>query len=195
MVLYARGDEVELTGNERFIFPMMRQHIDRAAEAYNEVVERNRANGMKGGRPPKNPVGFSETQSNPENPVGFSETQKSQEEEKEEEKEEYIECVMRDAKRARTRTRFTAPEETDVVQFMQQYAAQKGLAVNAQDQAERFCDHYAANGWKVSGKSPMKDWKASARSWLRNDFTQKQPQRQTQTAQLMRFGEDNMYDR
>lgn len=34
---------------------------------------------------------------------------------------------------------------------------------------ERFMDHYETNGWKV-GKNPMKDWKAAARNWNRNDF-------------------------
>lgn len=30
-------------------------------------------------------------------------------------------------------------------------------------------DHYEANGWKV-GKNPMKDWKASVRTWIKNDY-------------------------
>ncbi len=34
-------------------------------------------------------------------------------------------------------------------------------------EAERFVDHFTANGWKV-GKAPMKDWKAAARNWMRN---------------------------
>jgi DNA-binding transcriptional regulator GbsR (MarR family) len=33
--------------------------------------------------------------------------------------------------------------------------------------AEKFCDHYDSNGWLV-GKNPMKDWKASIRTWKRN---------------------------
>jgi hypothetical protein len=34
--------------------------------------------------------------------------------------------------------------------------------------ANYFCDHYAANGWKV-GKAPMRDWKATVRNWQRRD--------------------------
>ena len=34
---------------------------------------------------------------------------------------------------------------------------------------ERFFDYYEGNGWKV-GKNPMKDWKATARNWSRNNF-------------------------
>lgn len=35
---------------------------------------------------------------------------------------------------------------------------------------EVFFDHYEANGWKV-GKNPMKDWKASVRTWEKSEFT------------------------
>ncbi len=104
------------------------------------------------------------------------------------------ECDTASPRAKPTRAHFIAPQETEVAQYMQEQASQKGLRINAQDQAERFCDHYASNGWKVGGKSHMKDWKASARSWLRNDFTQRQPQKQEQTVQKpMRFASDNLY--
>ena len=34
--------------------------------------------------------------------------------------------------------------------------------------AQRFVDHYTANGWKV-GKNSMKDWKAAVRTWERQE--------------------------
>lgn len=34
-------------------------------------------------------------------------------------------------------------------------------------EAEKFFDHFTSNGWKVSGKAPMKDWKAALRNWNR----------------------------
>ncbi|MCL1974370.1 MAG: hypothetical protein FWG54_06105 [Bacteroidetes bacterium] len=34
-------------------------------------------------------------------------------------------------------------------------------------EAEKFFNHYQANGWKV-GKNPMKNWQASARNWILN---------------------------
>ncbi|MGQ1787509.1 hypothetical protein [Saccharicrinis sp. GN24d3] len=36
------------------------------------------------------------------------------------------------------------------------------------NQAERFFNHFESNGWKVGGRSPMKDWKAAARNWILN---------------------------
>ena len=38
---------------------------------------------------------------------------------------------------------------------------------NMNNVAHRFNDHYESNGWKV-GKNPMKDWKASVRTWEQN---------------------------
>lgn len=32
-----------------------------------------------------------------------------------------------------------------------------------------FFDHFESNGWRVSGKAPMKDWKAAARNWSRRE--------------------------
>ncbi|WP_284180498.1 transcriptional regulator [Sphingobacterium faecium] len=37
-------------------------------------------------------------------------------------------------------------------------------------EAHRFINHYTANGWLVGGKSPMKDWKASANNWISNSI-------------------------
>ena len=38
--------------------------------------------------------------------------------------------------------------------------------------AEKFVDYYTSNGWKV-GKNSMKDWKASVRTWEKNDLVGK----------------------
>jgi hypothetical protein len=38
------------------------------------------------------------------------------------------------------------------------------------NEAYNFWDHFESNGWLVSGKTPMRDWKASARKWMRSDF-------------------------
>jgi len=36
--------------------------------------------------------------------------------------------------------------------------------------SEQFIDHYESNGWKIGGRSPMRDWKAAVRTWERNGF-------------------------
>lgn len=49
--------------------------------------------------------------------------------------------------------------------------------------AANFWDHFESNGWRVGGKSPMKDWQASARKWIRNipEFRRKPPEPTEQT--------------
>ena len=46
------------------------------------------------------------------------------------------------------------------VEQVEEYCRERGNNVDAQ----KFVDHYTANGWKV-GKNPMKDWKAAVRTW------------------------------
>lgn len=38
------------------------------------------------------------------------------------------------------------------------------------NEAYNFWDHFESNGWLVSGKTPMKDWRASARKWMRSEY-------------------------
>jgi hypothetical protein len=57
------------------------------------------------------------------------------------------------------RTRFVPP----TVEQVAAYVAERRSSVDAQ----RFVDHYTSKGWVV-GKSPMKDWQASVRTWERD---------------------------
>lgn len=76
---YARaGNPPELEGNERFLFPVFRQQLDREQENYERLVSRQRANGAKGGRPPKACDGAA--------PEG-QETQKSQDKDQDKDQE------------------------------------------------------------------------------------------------------------
>ena len=55
----------------KIAFEPIKQQLKRDLKKYNNIVERNRKNGSKGGRPknPKNPVGYLETQKNPKKPI------------------------------------------------------------------------------------------------------------------------------
>lgn len=35
-----------------------------------------------------------------------------------------------------------------------------------QTEATKFFNHFESNGWKVGGKTPMKNWQAAARNWI-----------------------------
>ena len=67
MALFAfasRGEEMQLDGMTKMAFIMMRNTIERDGVQWEEICERNKKNGSKGGRP-KKPSGFSE---NPDKP-------------------------------------------------------------------------------------------------------------------------------
>lgn len=75
---HAMGEEVKLDAILSLLFINIRQTLDRDIDKWETIVERNRVNGLKGGRPrtkprvtqdnPNNPVGILGTQSNPKNP-------------------------------------------------------------------------------------------------------------------------------
>lgn len=56
--------------------------------------------------------------------------------------------------------RFVKP----TIQEVSDYCRERGNSVDAQ----KFIDHYTSNGWRV-GKTPMKDWQASVRTWERSE--------------------------
>ena len=64
-------------------------------------------------------------------------------------------------KKKATRKVFVKPTPSEIQTYVDEH--------NLQVDVERFFDYYEGNGWKV-GKNPMKDWKATARNWSRNNF-------------------------
>jgi hypothetical protein len=155
MLIYAEREELpEFKGNERYIWPVAKQAIDRArAES-----EKQTANGSKGGRPKNNPEKPTETQQNPEKPT---ETLK----EKDKEKEKINKETTLKGSKEKPLTRFTPPTVEEVATYCRE--RQNGV------DAQRFVDFYAAKGWKI-GQNTMKDWKAAVRTWeQRSDSPQK----------------------
>ncbi len=57
--------------------------------------------------------------------------------------------------------KFAPPQLLEVIEYFNKIES-------TQFEAEKFHDHYTANGWLVSGKAKMKDWQASARNWIKN---------------------------
>lgn len=52
--------------------------------------------------------------------------------------------------------------------------------------AEKWMDHYTANGWKV-GKNPMRDWKATVRTWEKLEFRKPVENKTSEPIKLMDF--------
>ena len=60
--------------------------------------------------------------------------------------------------------RFSAPSLEEVVSFFSTMGRSDGAV---------FFYHVTSNGWKVGGKTPMKDWHAAARNWNRRSPVKK----------------------
>lgn len=81
---------------------------------------------------------------------------------KQEHEQEHEHDLEHEHERGKTRARAFRPP---TVEEISEYCQSRGNGISA----ERFYDHYSANGWKV-GKTPMKDWKAAVRNWEKNEF-------------------------
>ena len=80
------------------------------------------------------------------------------------------------------RTAFVVPSLENVREYF--------LTIKGSDtDSECFYDHFTANGWRT-GKTPIKDWKAAARNWMRrksefNTTTQKQTNYETRKTNFL----------
>lgn len=154
LLIYSHtGDAPELTGNERFVFPTMRDQIDRDLKKYQAKCERNRINGAKGGK-----ANATERKRTPP-----KEKEKTKEKAKEKEKtKENIEGVPGGTPAGKPpKTRAFVPPSVEEVRA---YCLERGNGIDSQ----YFVDYYDARGWMI-GKNKMKDWRAAVRTWERNN--------------------------
>ena len=65
--------------------------------------------------------------------------------------------------------RFVPPDVSEV----RTHCAAKGYTFDP----EAFVAYYTANGWKIGGRSPMKDWHAACVTWQKREGKSKAPMR------------------
>ena len=141
----------------------------------------NFRNGCNGGAPKGNKNAKKQPKNNP-NSTEKQPAETSNENENEN-GNEYINKLSNESKEsadkphkvASKRTAFVAPPIEEVIDYFSTIEGTK-------NDAECFYDHFTANGWKVSGKSPMKDWQAAARIWMRRkpEFNTHKPTQQNE---------------
>lgn len=156
---YANNQEVNLTGQERLVYAMLKSQIDRDAASYQQFCDKQRENGLKGGRP-KKPT---ETQQNPNNPTVITETQKTLNKDKDKDKEEDED---KEKDKEKDNKRHSVAHRPPTVDEVAEYCREKGYNIDA----EHFVSYYESNGWRV-GKNPMKDWRAACRTWAKNEYS------------------------
>lgn len=138
------------------LFNPIKNTLKRDLKKWEDIQDRNRNNGAKGGRPKQepietknNPVGFSETQNNPEKGDSVSVSVN----------DSVIVIDSNDIQSGKSK-RFVPPSKNEVEEFCFENLIQIDVG--------HFIDHYTANGWMV-GKTKMKDWKAAVRNWVRTN--------------------------
>ena len=98
-----------------------------------------------------------------------------------------IDKIREDKKESEKRKRFTAPTVDEV----EAYAKEKGYTGFS---AQRFVDYYESKGWVVGKNSPMRDWRASVRSWVARDSEPRQIRPQDNPAQDYAQRDNSTYE-
>ena len=149
------GEEVELPYPLDALFASVKDDVDNSKSA--------RKSGSKGGRPKvsdNGKRGVSETQKR-----GVSDNGKRGVSEESEKPETQYNTNQSNTSQTNSesakRKRFAPPTREECVAFGNSLGMPR-------EESEKFFDHFTANGWKVSGKTPMRDWNASMRNWKRN---------------------------
>lgn len=140
------GADPDLRGNERFVWPTIREQIDRDSKKYSDFCKKQQENIRKRW----DTTVYDGTSGIPDDTKHTKE--------KEKEKENILSSPNVEDSIARTpaRKRFTPPTLAEVTA----YCRERQNAVDPQ----RFIDYYTARGWKLN-KTSMKDWKAAVRTW------------------------------
>ena len=144
------GSQPTLTGNERFVWAMARQHINREVAAYKTKVEAGREAGRRSGEARRKQTEPKGTKANETNQDKDKEKEKDKEKDKEEDKDSLSTGGAPE--------RENRPSLEEVMDFVQE----TGLQVDA----EYFFNYYEANGWQI-GSQPVRSWKAALRAWAR----------------------------
>ena len=153
------GSQPTLTGNERFVWAMAKQHINREVAAYKTKVEAGREAGRRSGearRKQTEPKGTKPNETNQDNDNDNNNNNNN-------DNDIYI------APAPKAHIYLQPPSLEEVAS----YCRERGNHVDP----HYFHSYYESNGWRV-GRNPMRDWKAAVRSWESNglgDRTAQEP--------------------
>lgn len=151
LMLYHAGREDEIPpfiDGEGIAFDFIKDDID-YMESKNEI---NRLNGLKGGRPKKEPT---ETENNPDKPNKTEE--KPTKGYKDKDKDKYKD------KDKESNKRFTPPTLEEVTE----YCKERNNGINPQ----HFIDYYETRGWELKPGQKVKNWRACIRTWEGRNLT------------------------
>lgn len=141
-----------LSDREMLVFSMIKREMDYDREKYEEVCEKRREAGAKGGK-------AKQTKAKQANANFAKQTESKQAEYESEYDTDIKEKPPIGGKKKSSR--FSPPSLDEI----KAYFDTKGF----KSSYEEFNDHYKANGWIQNRGKPITDWQAAARQWERRE--------------------------
>ena len=181
LLTYLRtGEEPNFQGNERFLWPWLRQQLDRDRESYAKRCDANRKNGKLGGRPKKEQEepeeaeetdGFSEEAKKPKNKDKDKNKNKNKNMNKnknknsDNKKDTESEKENDNGEHAGTGVGGLLPASSAPVSYteLQDYIIKLGYPIDPVE----FWNHHTGNHWTDNG-IPIVDWKHAVSQWYRS---------------------------
>ena len=155
------GEVPDVRGNERFIFPTMKEQIDRDKQKYDAKCKKQAEKAKKR-------WDADACHGMPEHAEGCQAMPNDADDAKEKAKEKTKEKTKEKAKEKDNNpqtplkgARFTPPTVDEVAA----YCFERANGIDAQ----HFVDYYAQQQWKLSNGNKMADWKAAVRTWENRD--------------------------
>lgn len=167
MLLYADSGEEpsEFKGNERFLWPVAKQDIDRTAQKCEALRRNGSAGGVQKARNRALAISGNGQQ------IVADDSKSKQTVANDSNGQQIVANDSHNIKKSNVKKnnesgngRFTPPTTEQV----REYCLERKNGINP----DRFVDFYSAKGWRV-GNQPMKDWKAAVRTWEQRDAAEK----------------------
>jgi hypothetical protein len=149
------GKVRELSPVCQMAFNFIKSQLDRDSAKYDRIVERNRINGLKGGRPKENP----QEPIKPSGINGMPEKPKKADNDNDDDNED--EKIKNSVKNIR----FSPPTLQEVQNYFDEKIQSGRSSLNAKIEAEKFESFYSSKNWMV-GKNKMVNWKKSVSGWI-----------------------------
>jgi hypothetical protein len=162
MLAFHKGEEIELDPLTKMAFSFFKNQFIRDNEKYVKTCEARAQAGSKGGKQKQQNIANASKRKQRVAEVADSDNESDSENDSDSKK---------DVKPSKAK-----PSDAKEVQdyFYERGFGQQGIG-------QKFIDHYDSIGWK-RGKQPVKDWKATARTWMgKMQPTTQQPQQKQQS--------------
>lgn len=156
----------DLTSVCQMALKFMESQFERDFEKYERIIERNKRNGIKGGRPKENP-------DEPKKPNGLNGIPKNPDEPKEPDTDTVTDTVTDLKEKDKKKNSGFSPP---TLQEVKQYFSEKGYSPEA---GQKAFDYYNEASWKDSTGKQVKNWKQKMIAvWFKPENMKQNGQRQ-----------------